>query len=57
MDRTRHWNVQSTVEHHNTSIKISLLTLWDMAVFKVADVENAALQCTTLYVCGGNFEH
>ena len=22
MDRTRHWNVQSTVDHHTTSIKI-----------------------------------
>ena len=28
-----------------------------MAVFKVAEVEKAALQCTTLCVCGGNFEH
>ena len=25
-----------------------------MAVFKVAEVENAALQCATLCVCGGN---
>ena len=34
-----------------------LLTLWYMAVFKVAEVDNAALQWTTLCVCGGNFEH
>ena len=28
-----------------------------MAVFKVAEVNNTALQCTILCVCGGNFEH
>ena len=28
-----------------------------MAVFNVAEVDNAALQCTTLCACGGNCEH
>ena len=28
-----------------------------MVVFKVADIDNAALQCTTSCACGGNFEH
>ena len=28
-----------------------------MAVFKIAEVDNAALQFTTLCACGGNFEH
>ena len=26
----------------------------DMAVFKVAEVDNAALQCTSLWACDGN---
>ena len=28
-----------------------------MAVFNVAEVNNAALQCTIPCACGGNFEH
>ena len=28
-----------------------------MAVFKVAEVQNAAFQCMTICACGGNFEH
>ena len=52
MGTTIHWIVQSTVDHHTASI-----TMWDMAVFKVAELDNAALQCTALCVCCGNFEH
>ena len=26
-------------------------------ILKVAEVETAAFQCTTICVCGGNFEH
>ena len=50
MHTTRHWNAQSTVDHHTKCINIFSLILSDMAVFKVAEVDKTALCACDLTV-------